>query len=89
MNANAIRKIQYTIRGVPDHVDNLLRQKARSSGKSLNETALAALLGNCGESDLSTRYHDLDDLCGSWVENAKGFDEAMLDLRRTDPEIWK
>jgi hypothetical protein len=86
---NAIRKIQYTIRGVPDHVDNLLRQKARSSGKSLNEMALAALIETCGDSDLSTRYHDLDDLSGSWVENAKGFDEAMVSLRRTDPEIWK
>ena len=86
---NAIRKIQYTIRGVPDHVDNLLRRKARSSGKSLNEMALAALIETCGDSDLSTRHHDLDDLSGSWVENAKGFDEAMVSLRRTDPEIWK
>jgi hypothetical protein len=86
---NAIRNIQYTIRGVPDHVDKLLRQKARSSGKSLNEIALAALLENCGNSDLATRHHDLDDLAGTWVEDAKGFDEAMLSLRRTDPDIWK
>ena len=89
MNPNARPKIQYTIRGVPEHVDGLLREKARSEGLSLNEIALAALQDSCGDSNLTTRYHDLDDLSGSWVENPKGFDQAMASLRQTDPDLWK
>jgi len=35
--------MQYTIRQVPKEVDRALRARARTSGKSLNETAVAVL----------------------------------------------
>lgn len=86
---SSTRRIQYTIRGVPDHVDNFLRQRARGSGKSLNEMALAALMETCGNASQSHRFHDLDDLSGTWVEGAEGFDAAMATLRQTEPDIWR
>ncbi len=34
---------QYTLRGVPDHVDRALRERAATYGRSLNRVALEAL----------------------------------------------
>jgi hypothetical protein len=39
---------------------------------------------------LAERVGDLDRFIGSWTsEEAREFDEALAELRRIDPELWK
>ena len=68
---------QYTIRYVPDHVDKALRKLARESGKSLNETTVAALEKATGTSAKDQKFHDLDRFCGIGIGDYEAFEEAM------------
>jgi len=79
---------QYTIRGVPERVDKLLRAKARESHKSLNQIALEAIQTGLGEPAVQKLNHDFDFLFGTWVEDP-AFDEAMKYFDRIDEEMWK
>ena len=78
---------QYTIRNVPAEVDRALRKTAKANGKSLNETALEALRRAVG-GDAPVRYHDLDDLIGTWVEDPE-FDRILEAQRQIDEELWR
>ena len=78
---------QYTIRKVPPSVDSVLREKARRQGRSLNEVALEALKTGAGVG-AEVRYHDLDGVFGSWIED-RAVDEALKDQRRIDENLWK
>ena len=82
------RQIQYTIRGVPEHVDHALREQAARYGKSLNQVAVEAIEGGLGLSSGERRFHDLDDLAGTWVHDPE-FDAAIEVMDRIDPELWK
>ena len=80
--------MQYTIRKVPEAVDRALRKRAREANKSLNDTALEALTLGVGIDGGEIRYHDLDELAGTWVEDAK-FDRAVEEMDRIDPGMWE
>lgn len=82
------QNFQYTIRQVPERVDTVLREKAAGEGISLNDAALAALSRGAGVSEEEVRYHDLDDLAGTWVDDS-AFDEAVREMDRIDPDLWK
>lgn len=79
---------QYTIRGVPLRTDQMLREKARRSKKSLNQTALEALQTGLGVVEAPKQNHDFDEFAGTWVEDP-AFDEAMKYFDRIDEEMWK
>lgn len=79
---------QYTIRNVPESVDRTLREQARREGKSLNEVAVEVLRRGLGLGEDAPRYHDLDDLAGSWVADPE-FDRALDEQDRIEPELWK
>lgn len=78
---------QYTIRNIPESLDIYLRQMAKKSGRSLNETAVQSLLKGCGLSDEEIIYNDLDHLIGTWQEDI-GFDEAIRMQDQIDKEAW-
>ena len=80
--------MQYTIRGVPDTVDAALRERARREGKSLNETAIAALAEGVGLSGRAHRRRDLGHLIGRWKPDA-GLEQALAEQDRIDPELWR
>ena len=80
--------IQYTLRRVPPLVDRTLRQKAREERRSLNAVALEALERALGLIGKPIRHHDLDDLAGTWVEDAE-FDRAIKEMNEIDPNLWK
>ena len=82
------RKVQYTIRQVPEEVDRRLREQAAREGASLNYVALDALAASAGVKDQPVEYHDLDALSGTWVED-KAFDEAMKAFEQVDEDLWK
>ena len=79
---------QYTIRKVPASVDRMLRERARTEGKSLNEAAIEALQAGLGLSEESVEFDDLDDLIGTW-EHDPDTDRALADQDVVDPELWR
>jgi len=80
--------MQYTIRNVPEYLDEALRTAARQQSKSLNEVAVQALMRGAGLSDSPRRRRDLSDIAGSWRKDA-AFDRAVAAQDTVDEELWK
>ena len=80
--------VQYTVRGVPDQVDDALRRKAREEGKSLNQVTVEALAAASGVAEEQVQYHDLDSLAASWVEDPE-FEAVIVDQDRIEEDLWK
>ena len=82
------KRHQYTLRGVTERTNLVLRETAVQQDKSLNEAALAALEKGLGLAAQPVRHHDLDELSGTWVKDP-AFDKALRDMDRIDPELWR
>ena len=82
--------MQYTLRNIPKKVDQILRQRAKDQGRSLNEVALEAMALGAGVSanGVRVRHMDLSDIAGSWVEDPE-FDKIMAEQDTIDPEMWR
>src|SRR5216110_2273788 len=82
--------MQYTIRNIPKKVDQALRRKAKRQRRSLNEVAVEALGAGLGiiSNGERIRYRDLSDFAGTYVKDP-GFEQAMKDQDRIDPEMWE
>jgi hypothetical protein len=80
--------MQYTLRGIPATVDRALRDRARRSGKSLNEAAIDALAEGVGVSGTRRKRRDLSDLTRSWSAE-KAVEHALADQDRVDEDLWK
>lgn len=79
---------QYTVRGVPNHIDCVLRQRVRELSKSLNQVVLEALQENTG--GMPREYDDLDFLFGSMKPaEAKRLEREIKTQRRVDPTLRK
>lgn len=80
---------QYTIRKVSPALDKALRQRAKTTGKSLNTVVLDALNREAGVAGRATPklHHDLDWLFGSNTMDQKEFDDAMKWLDSAPREI--
>lgn len=87
MSTNGNKTIQYTVRGVPEKTDRLLREKASVYGTSLNETALEVLQVGLGVTEERV-FHDLDGYAGTWAEDS-ACEKALDDMRKVDMELWK
>lgn len=86
MNKKA-KSIQYTIRGVSEQTNRLIREKASLYGSSLNETALKLLEEGVGLKDERV-FHDLDAYAGTWVEDPVS-DEVLEGMRVIDKDLWE
>jgi hypothetical protein len=80
--------MQYTIRNVPEALDEALRKAAREKGKSLNEVAIDALARGAGITQDRNQQRDLGDIAGTWREDAV-FDHALVAQDTIDEELWK
>jgi hypothetical protein len=83
-----MKKIQYTIRGVPEQTDLLLRKEAVREGKSLNATLVETLAHAAGQSPEEPCHHDLDAVMGTWVEDPE-FDRAIQQMDSVDKDLWR
>ncbi|MBN1674203.1 MAG: hypothetical protein JXR37_24350 [Kiritimatiellae bacterium] len=84
-----MKRIQYTIRGVSERMDEVLRKHAVREGKSLNSALVDALRKGLGmTAEPPARYRDLDDLAGTWVEDPE-FDRAIAAMDKVDEAMWK
>jgi len=80
--------MQYTIRNVPDTLDEALRRTARERGKSLNEVAVEALARGAGITGELNRQRDLADIAGTWRKDP-AFDSALASQDTIDEEMWR
>jgi hypothetical protein len=78
-----MRKTQYTIRSVPPHLDRFLRQQARLSGKSLNQTLLDYI-------EQATKLDMQNDDNFDWIIGANTLDNDSLraidEVKQTDKQ---
>ena len=77
--------IQYTIRGVPQEVDQELRRRAAARKLSLNQVVLGELLAATSG---DRKRADFSDLVGRWTPDA-AFDEIVAAQRLVDADRWK
>jgi hypothetical protein len=79
------KQVQYTIRGVPQEVDHVLRQRAAQRNQSLNKVILDELTV---ATVARQRRADFSDLVGMWTPDP-AFDDILADQRTIDPDQWK
>lgn len=80
-----------TLRNLPPQLDRTIRQRAKKRGVSVNKVVISLLQDHLGESDRKPvrRYHDLDELAGSWSkQEAAAFERTLAKQRGIDPEMW-
>ena len=82
------RPIHYTLRGVSERTDFILREMAAEEGVSLNTVALSLLDAATEDGGEGSRSHDLDALSGSWVADP-AFDKAVRTFDQIDPTLWR
>lgn len=80
--------MQYTIRGIPPAVDAALRERARVTGKSLNEIAVEALAEGAGVTGNPKKRRNLRDIAGG-RQIEKSVLTALADQDRVDEELWR
>ena len=80
--------MQYTIRGLPASLDELIRKRAKEEGKSINTVAVEALMEAFGLRGVLPLHRDVGSLAGSWVEDP-AVDEALAAQRVIDDEMWR
>ena len=81
--------MQYTIRAIPVAVDQVLRERARTTGKSLNQAAVEALAEGAGVADTPRRRRrDLGDIAGTW-KGDKALQAALAAQDRIDRALWR
>jgi hypothetical protein len=80
--------MQYTIRNVPNTLDEALRRIARERGKSLNEVAIETLARGAGVAGERVRRRDLTGIVGTWRED-RAFDSALAVQDTIDEEMWR
>ncbi len=80
--------MQYTIRGIPQVVDEAVRERAKAEGKSLNEVAVEALADGLGLGDEDVVRRDLSDVVGTWKKDT-ALEAALLAQDRIDENLWK
>lgn len=84
-----------TIRNLPADLETRIEEMAREEGVSLAQTVIRLLMRATGLSPPGrrdgkpTRYHDLDELAGTWsAEDAAEFERALAAQRGIDPDVW-
>jgi len=82
--------IQYTIRGIPPVVDQVIRKRSKQTGKSFNQTVVELLTLQT----FGTTTPKVDDDF-AWLYGAgqttlgKKFDEAIEAQSEVDDELWR
>lgn len=82
------RAIQYTIRNVPPAVDQVIRKRAKLTGKSFNQVAIESLSKGALGTDESQSSNPFDELFGASTLD-EAFDEAIAEFSKPDPKLWQ
>jgi hypothetical protein len=80
--------MQYTIRRIPRAIDDAIRERARATGKSLNESVVETLAAGAGVKGVPQKRRDLGDIAGTWKTD-KVVDAALAEQNRIDADLWR
>ena len=84
------KKIQHTIRDVPESVDSRLREKAKLEEISLNQAALQAMERGLGMADQPIRYRSLRSLIHKPEDaDRASWTAALTQMDQVNPKDWK
>lgn len=82
-----------TLRNLPPEIARAVQRRAKQKKTSVNKAVIDLLEESAGtraRTPAPVRYHDLDDLAGTWTEKeAAAFETLLTEQRRIDPELWK
>ena len=80
-----------TLRNLPPHVARAITRRAAELKTSLNKAVISLLEEGLGVREVpAARYHELDELSGSWArEEAAEFEAALREQRTIDPDVWR
>ena len=85
-----MRKVQYTVRDIPEAADLRLRETAAMEEISLNQAALRALERGLGLAEEPVRYRSLRQIVRPTDKvDRKGWNEALGKMDTIHPEDWK
>lgn len=85
-----MRKVQYTVRDIPEAADLRLRETAAMEEISLNQAALRALERGLGLAEEPVRYRSLRQIVRPADKvDRKGWNEALGKMDAIHPEDWK
>jgi plasmid stability protein len=85
---HCLHMIQYTVRNIPEHIDQALRARAHQERKSINQLTLELLAEAVGDRANDRPKRNLASIAGSWVGDAET-EGALEDQRRIDPDLWR
>lgn len=80
--------MQYTVRGVPEALDEAIRERAKAEGKSLNDVTVEVLADGLGFGKESVVYRDLSDIAGTWKKDS-AVETALEAQDVIDEALWK
>ncbi len=81
-----------TIRNIDDDLSNILKEKAKTGGTSLNACVINLLkqITGLSKQQFSKKYSDLDFLAGTWEEkDYNEFNNNVKSFNEIDKDIWK
>ena len=84
---------QYTIRGIPKAIENMIEKEADRTGLSINKAFISllekSLLGGGIKNKKKKRHKDLDGLFGVWDEQeSEEFEDNLNSQREIDGALW-
>ena len=78
---------QYTIRNIPEYIDQVLGQHVKDTRKSFNQVALEALISGVGK---SPPKRNLSVIVGSMsAKQATVIEQDIRDQRHVDWNLWQ
>ncbi len=84
---------QYTIRGVPGAIEELIEKEADRTGLSINKAFISllekSLPGGGVKNKKEKRHRDLDGFFGVWDEHeSEEFEDNLKSQREIDGALW-
>lgn len=85
---------QITLRGIPDDIDSIAKEEAKSKGVSLNKAFLSLLRKGTEQKTPARRKRikgasQFSSFLGLWNnEDAAAFDHSLREQREIDEELW-
>jgi hypothetical protein len=87
---------QITLRGIPEDVESLVKDEARTKGVSLNKAFVSLLRKGLERQPRSVRFDayrtsdEFRQFLGLWTEDeAAAFDGALAEQRGVDEDLWR
>jgi hypothetical protein len=76
-----------TLTEIPKELDDALKLRAKSQGKTIDEVAIEAMRSGLAV-PISSKRRDLSEFAGTWVSDPE-LESALKDQDSIDPELWR